>query len=82
MASRGIVSAEETVRVTGQRFGTGKETINDLLIAEAQLRDRRARYQVAVHEIARANVRLAVAIGALHELMSASSNTRSDAQSI
>ena len=79
VASRGIVDAEETVRVTGERFGTGNETINDLLIAEAQLRDRRARYQVAVNEIARANVRLAVALGALDEFTSERTNIQETA---
>ncbi|MEL6177870.1 MAG: efflux RND transporter permease subunit, partial [Myxococcota bacterium] len=43
-----LVQAEESARITRLRYAEGRSTLTDLLEVEAQLRDSRARYDVAL----------------------------------
>lgn len=65
VASKSIREAEEALRVTAERYRAGRETIGDVLEAEAILRDRRARGDVARIERWRAHIRLQFANGTL-----------------
>ncbi|MEM7247045.1 MAG: TolC family protein [Acidobacteriota bacterium] len=64
-ATTGVKAAQEAVRVTGERYRAGRDTVQDLLDAEAILRDRDGRRQVALLELARARVRYELATGEL-----------------
>jgi multidrug efflux pump subunit AcrB/outer membrane protein TolC len=63
VSSRGVEQASETVRVERERNSAGRSTTNDLLEAEAQLRDQRTRLEVARLEVVRAWLRLWLARG-------------------
>lgn len=65
-AERAITAAEEARRVTAARFATGRDTVTDLIDAEATLADRQARRQLAVIDDARARVAIRAA---LHQLV-------------
>jgi outer membrane protein TolC len=54
--------AAETLRVEAERFSAGRSTANDLLAAEAELRDQRAAGELARIELLRARLELALAI--------------------
>lgn len=60
---RGVEQATETLRVERERNAAGRSTTNDLLDAEASLRDQRTRLEVARLEIVRAWLRLWLAAG-------------------
>ncbi len=60
---RGVEQATETVRVERERNAVGRTTTNDLLEAEAELRDQRTRLEVARLEVVRAWLRLWLAVG-------------------
>jgi outer membrane protein TolC len=59
----GIAQAGETLRVERERFDAGRVTANDLLDAEAALQRETTRRDLAVLDIARARLRLALALG-------------------
>ncbi|WP_321418077.1 efflux RND transporter permease subunit [uncultured Desulfobacter sp.] len=55
---RGVVQSEETLRVERARYRGGRSTTNDLLDAEAQVRERRTMREIARLRIVRAWIRL------------------------
>lgn len=59
----GVRHAEETLRVERERHLAGRSTTNDLLDAEAALREQRTRRDVARLNIERARIRYALAAG-------------------
>jgi multidrug efflux pump subunit AcrB/outer membrane protein TolC len=60
---RGVEQATETLRVEGERHAAGRVTTNDLLAAEATLRDQRTRLELARLEIVRAWVAIWLTVG-------------------
>ncbi|MGD9253919.1 MAG: efflux RND transporter permease subunit [Holophagae bacterium] len=60
---RGVEQALETVRVDTERFNAGRLTTNDLLEAEALLREQRTLFEIARLDVVRAWVRLWLAAG-------------------
>jgi outer membrane protein TolC len=60
---RGVEQALETLRVDTERFDAGRLTTNDLLEAEALLREQRTLFEVARLDVVRAWVRLWLAAG-------------------
>jgi multidrug efflux pump subunit AcrB/outer membrane protein TolC len=60
---RGVEQATETVRVERERNAAGRTTTNELLEAEAQLRDQHTRLEIAKLEVVRAWLRLWLAVG-------------------
>jgi multidrug efflux pump subunit AcrB len=64
VAERGVEYATETLRVEQERHLAGRTTINDLLEAEAQLRERRTSRDLARLAVVGAWVRLWLATGA------------------
>lgn len=69
VGERGIAQASEALRVERQRHAAGRATTNDLLDAEAALREQTTRHDVARLDVARAAVRLWLADGT-HSLSS------------
>jgi outer membrane protein TolC len=63
VAQRGVEMAAETLRVERERHLAGRATTNDLLDAEARLRERRTRRELARLEVVRAWVGLWLATG-------------------
>ena len=63
VSTRGVEQASETARVERERNTAGRATTNDLLDAEAELRDQRTRLEVAKLEVVRAWLRLWLAVG-------------------
>ena len=61
---RGIEMAAETLRVEQARHQEGRATTNDLLDAEAQLRERKTAFEVARIDIVRAWIDLWLSMGA------------------
>ncbi|MCB1055718.1 MAG: TolC family protein, partial [Acidobacteria bacterium] len=61
----GVEQAGETLRVERQRYDAGRATTNDLLAAEAALRDQQTRRDLAALEMVRAWTRLELARGSL-----------------
>jgi multidrug efflux pump subunit AcrB/outer membrane protein TolC len=64
VGTRGVEQAQETLRVERERHLAGRVTTNDLLQAEAVLRDRRTVRDLARLEVTRAWIGLWLAIGA------------------
>ena len=64
VGERGITQAGETLRVERERHAAGRATTNDLLAAEARLRDTRTRREVAELEVVRAWIALWLATAA------------------
>jgi len=60
---RGIEQATETLRVERERHAAGRATTNDLLDAEASLREQRTLHELARLDVVRAWVRLWLASG-------------------
>jgi len=60
---RGVELAEETLRVERERHGAGRATTNDLLEAEAELRDQKTRRDLARLDVLRAWIRLELVTG-------------------
>ena len=58
-----VEQALETVRVDTERFNAGRLTTNDLLEAEALLREQRTLFEIARLDVVRAWVRLWLAAG-------------------
>jgi len=65
VATRSVALAEETRRVERRRYDEGRATTNDLLEAEADLRDAKAGRDVAELEIVRADLVYKLAAGEL-----------------
>jgi len=63
VGERGVEQAAETLRVEEERFSAGRVTTNDLLEAEAMLRDQETRRDLARLEVARSFHRLDLAVG-------------------
>ncbi|RLE25281.1 MAG: hypothetical protein DRJ65_08135 [Acidobacteria bacterium] len=63
VSERGVEQATENLRVERERHAAGRITTNDLLIAEAELREQRTLYQVAQVEIVRSWINLWLATG-------------------
>jgi len=63
VSRRGVEQATETVRVERERNAAGRVTTNDLIAAEAELRDQATRLEVARLEVVRAWLRLWLAVG-------------------
>jgi outer membrane protein TolC len=63
VSRRGVEQATETVRVERERNAVGRTTTNELLQAEAELRDQNTRLEIARLEVVRAWLRLWLAIG-------------------
>lgn len=61
----GVTQATETLRVERERHQAGRITTNDLLDAEAALRDRQTLRDLARLDLLRARVRLDLAVGTL-----------------
>ncbi|MDY7092983.1 MAG: efflux RND transporter permease subunit [Acidobacteriota bacterium] len=61
----GVEQATETLRVERQRYDAGRATTNDLLAAEAALRDEQTRRDLAELDVVRASIRLRLAQGEL-----------------
>jgi outer membrane protein TolC/preprotein translocase subunit SecF len=61
----GVEQATETLRVERQRHDAGRATTNDLLAAEAALRDEQTRHDLAELDVVRASIRLWLARGDL-----------------
>jgi len=59
----GVLQAEETLRIERERYRAGRVTVNDLLEAEAALREQTTRRELAALDLVRAHVRLALAEG-------------------
>lgn len=68
----GVRQATETLRVERQRHRAGRVTTNDLLQAEAALREQRTRRDVAALDLVRAWIRLRVALGEVPALSGSS----------
>ena len=60
---RGVEQSTETARVERERNAAGRTTTNDLLEAEAQLRDQTTRLEIARLDVVRAWLRLWLAVG-------------------
>ena len=60
---RGVELAEETLRVERERYGAGRSTTNDLLAAEAALRNQRTARELARIEILNAWLELCLEVG-------------------
>ncbi len=60
---RGVEQATETLRVERERHEAGRSTTNDLLDAEAAVRDQATRLELARLDVTRAWVRLWLATG-------------------
>ena len=63
VSERGVEQATENLRVERERHAAGRITTNDLLIAEAELREQPSLYQVAQVEIVRSWIDLCLAMG-------------------
>jgi outer membrane protein TolC len=63
VSRRGVEQATETSRVERERNNAGRATTNDLLAAEAELRNQRTRLEIARLEVVRAWLRLWLAVG-------------------
>ncbi|MCB9378308.1 MAG: TolC family protein, partial [Holophagales bacterium] len=63
VSARGVEQASETLRVERERNAAGRVTTNDLIQAEAELRDQKTRLEVAKLEVVRAWLRLWLAVG-------------------
>jgi multidrug efflux pump subunit AcrB len=63
VASRGVEQAAETLRVERERHAAGRVTTNNLLEAEAALREQRTLHELARLDVVRAWVRLWLASG-------------------
>lgn len=63
VSRRGVEQATETARVERERNSAGRSTTNDLLIAEAELRNQRTRLEIARLEVVRAWLRVWLAVG-------------------
>ena len=59
----GVRQAEETLRIERERYRAGRVTVNDLLEAEATLREQTTRRELAALDVVRAHVRLRLAEG-------------------
>jgi len=59
----GIEQAQETLRVEQERYAAGRATTNDLLDAEATVREKRTQRDLARLDVTRAWVRLRLAVG-------------------
>jgi len=59
----GVLQAEETLRIERERYLAGRLTVNDLLEAEAALREQTTRRDLAALDVVRAHVRLRLAEG-------------------
>ena len=66
VSSRGVEQATESLRVERERHTAGRATTNDLLVAEAELRDQRTLHEIARSVVARAWIDLWLATGADH----------------
>ncbi len=64
----GIGLASETLRVERERHASGRATTNDLLVAEAQLRQERTEHALAQFAVLRAWIELGSAVGDLELL--------------
>ncbi|MDA8019993.1 MAG: efflux RND transporter permease subunit [Thermoanaerobaculia bacterium] len=62
---RGVDLAQETLRVESERHSAGRATTNDLLDAEASLRDQATRYQLARLDVLKSWIAWDLASGAL-----------------
>ena len=65
VSTRGVTQAEATVEVEKARYQAGRIVISELLEAQAILRERRTRRDVAVLDQTRARVRIRLALGTL-----------------
>ena len=65
VARRGVEQAEDAVRVETARYEAGRVVISELLEAQAILRERRTRRDVATLDLTRARVRVRLALGTL-----------------
>ncbi|NOZ95363.1 MAG: TolC family protein, partial [Acidobacteria bacterium] len=63
VGERGVEQARETLRVERERHASGRATTNDLLEAEARLRDKRTQRDLARLAITRAWLELWLATG-------------------
>ncbi len=63
VSARGVEQASETARVERERNAAGRATTNDLIQAEAELRDQRTRLELARLEVVRAWLRHWLAVG-------------------
>lgn len=67
VAKRGVEFAGETLRVERERHANGRATTNDLLDAEAQLRDETTNLDLAKLDVVRAYINLKLSMGELKE---------------
>ncbi len=65
VASKAVDQADEALRVTAERYRAGRETVSDLLEAEAIVLDRRTRRDIAQVDRWRSHIRLRRATGEL-----------------
>lgn len=65
-ASATVTEAEESLRITQNRYGAGLSTISDVLRAEAALLDTRTRHLAAIHDQRLAAAMLELAAGNLN----------------
>lgn len=65
VAERGVVMAEESLRVERERHGAGRVTTNDLLAAEAAYRQSSIDLKLARVEVLKAIVQLKLAMGSI-----------------
>ncbi len=63
VSERGVEQATENLRVERERHDAGRITTNDLLIAEAELREQRTLYRMAQIEIVRSWINIWLATG-------------------
>lgn len=65
VSRRGVEQAEDAVAVERARYEAGRVVVSELLEAEAILRERRTRRDVATLDLTRARIRVRLAVGTL-----------------
>ena len=67
VAKRGVEQARQTVDVETQRYNHGRVVISELLDAQALLRERTTRKEIAGIDLVRAKIRIQLALGTLEQ---------------